>query len=76
MKTPSLNKGLGFTNSERDTLGLRGLLPPATLTLVREDENEVYAHEQRRCAVVLPDWCLRVANLPTEQHFGRCRVSC
>lgn len=35
MKTPSLNKGLGFTNPERDALGLRGLLPPATLTLVR-----------------------------------------
>lgn len=35
MKTPSLNKGLGFSKVERETLGLKGLLPPATLTLVR-----------------------------------------
>lgn len=34
MKTPSLNKGLGFSKVERETLGLKGLLPPATLTLV------------------------------------------
>ena len=29
---PLRNKGTGFTERERDELGLRGLLPPAVLT--------------------------------------------
>lgn len=29
---PSLNKGTGFTEAERDALGLRGLLPPRVFT--------------------------------------------
>lgn len=36
LKTPSLNKGLGFTSAERQAMGLKGLLPPATLTLVSD----------------------------------------
>ncbi|CAM9994512.1 unnamed protein product [Ectocarpus sp. 6 AP-2014] len=46
LKTPSQNKGLGFTDAERETLGLRGLLPPATLTL--EDQVELTMQELRR----------------------------
>nr|AIT70131.1 malic enzyme [Dictyopteris undulata] len=33
MKTPSLNKGLAFTEMEREELGLKGLIPSATMTL-------------------------------------------
>jgi len=32
MHDPLLNKGTGFTEAERDALGLRGLLPPHVLT--------------------------------------------
>lgn len=35
MKTPSLNKGLAFTEREREKFGLKGLVPSATMTLVR-----------------------------------------
>nr|AIT70121.1 malic enzyme [Sargassum integerrimum] len=46
LKTPSLNKGLGFTSAERETMGLKGLLPPATLTL--EAQVELTVQEMRR----------------------------
>jgi len=43
MQDPLLNKGLAFTDAERDALGLRGLLPPHVLTqeeqVVRVMEN-------------------------------------
>jgi malate dehydrogenase (oxaloacetate-decarboxylating)(NADP+) len=33
MRTPKYNKGLAFTEAERDRLYLRGLLPPAVLSM-------------------------------------------
>lgn len=66
MKTPSLNKGLGFTNSERDTLGLRGLLPPATLTLVRGRELRIMQTKQER---IVPPNCVAGCQSPWENAW-------
>ena len=43
LATPILNKGVAFTKEEREELGLKGLLPPAVLTL---DEQARRAYEQ------------------------------
>ncbi|MEI4830671.1 NAD-dependent malic enzyme [Bacillus sp. FJAT-53711] len=43
LATPLLNKGVAFTAEEREELGLKGLLPPAVLTL---DEQARRAYEQ------------------------------
>lgn len=43
LATPLLNKGVAFTEKEREALGLKGLLPPAVLTL---DEQARRAYEQ------------------------------
>ncbi|WP_155896288.1 oxaloacetate-decarboxylating malate dehydrogenase [Bacillus sp. 105MF] len=43
LATPLLNKGVAFTEEEREELGLKGLLPPAVLTL---DEQARRAYEQ------------------------------
>ncbi|MBE7103326.1 oxaloacetate-decarboxylating malate dehydrogenase [Bacillus cereus] len=43
LATPLLNKGVAFTQEEREELGLKGLLPPAVLTL---DEQARRAYEQ------------------------------
>jgi malate dehydrogenase (oxaloacetate-decarboxylating) len=37
--TPSLNRGVGFTHEERDSLGLTGRLPSAVLTLEQQAER-------------------------------------
>ncbi|KAA6481383.1 oxaloacetate-decarboxylating malate dehydrogenase [Bacillus cereus] len=43
LSTPLLNKGVAFTQEERGELGLKGLLPPAVLTL---EEQARRAYEQ------------------------------
>ncbi|HDR4425295.1 MULTISPECIES: oxaloacetate-decarboxylating malate dehydrogenase [Bacillus] len=43
LSTPLLNKGVAFTQEEREDLGLKGLLPPAVLTL---EEQARRAYEQ------------------------------
>jgi len=43
LATPLLNKGVAFSAEEREELGLKGLLPPAVLTL---DEQARRAYEQ------------------------------
>ncbi|WP_090692205.1 oxaloacetate-decarboxylating malate dehydrogenase [Bacillus sp. 166amftsu] len=45
LATPILNKGVAFTKEEREELGLKGLLPPAVLTL---DEQARRAYKQFR----------------------------
>nr|AIT70122.1 malic enzyme [Desmarestia viridis] len=51
MKTPSLNKGLGFSKVERETLGLKGLLPPATLTLGAQVELTIQELRRKSSAL-------------------------
>ncbi|MEK4672244.1 MULTISPECIES: oxaloacetate-decarboxylating malate dehydrogenase [Bacillus] len=43
LSTPLLNKGVAFKQNEREELGLKGLLPPAVLTL---EEQARRAYEQ------------------------------
>ncbi|HGP3673019.1 TPA: oxaloacetate-decarboxylating malate dehydrogenase [Bacillus pacificus] len=43
LSTPLLNKGVAFTQEEREELGLKGLLPPAVFTL---EEQARRAYEQ------------------------------
>ncbi|MBJ8201034.1 oxaloacetate-decarboxylating malate dehydrogenase [Bacillus cereus] len=43
LSTPLLNKGVAFTQEEREELGLKGILPPAVLTL---EEQARRAYEQ------------------------------
>ena len=42
---PLLNKGTGFPDSERDALGIRGLVPPQVVSI---DDQVQRAMEQRR----------------------------
>lgn len=46
IRDPALNKGTGFTEHERDALGLRGLVPPAVFD--QETQLERSLHNLRR----------------------------
>ncbi len=47
LNNPFLNKGTGFTQAERDELGLNGLIPPVVRT-IEEQATEVYAQYQSK----------------------------
>ncbi len=46
LNDPLLNKGTGFPDSERDTLGLRGLVPPQVVSI--DDQAERALENYRR----------------------------
>ncbi|GAF40662.1 malolactic enzyme [Agrilactobacillus composti DSM 18527 = JCM 14202] len=47
LNNPFLNKGTGFTQAERDDLGLNGLIPPRVQTIA-EQAQQVYAQYQTK----------------------------
>ena len=51
LQDPTLNKGTAFSATERDALGLRGLLPPRVLT--QEQQVERVLENFRRKATPL-----------------------
>ena len=50
IQAPLLNKGTGFTEEERKTFGLGGLIPPRVLSI----EQQVQKIFQRYCRLGLP----------------------
>merc|ERR1719470_452714 len=38
LSDPIFNKGLGFPRTERDRLGIRGLVPPSTLNMAQQED--------------------------------------
>jgi len=59
LSDPIFNKGLGFPRTERDRLGLRGLVPPSTLEM--SEQEEVLMAEYRQ------GWASRAAQEPNDE---------
>jgi len=59
LSDPLFNKGLGFPNTERDRLGIRGLVPPSTLTM--GEQEEVLMAEYKK------GWASRAAEEPNDE---------
>jgi len=59
LSDPIFNKGLGFPRTERDRLGIRGLVPPSTLNMT--EQEEVLMAEYRQ------GWASRAAQEPNDE---------
>jgi len=59
LSDPLFNKGLGFPRTERDRLGIRGLVPPSTLD--QEEQAEVIMAEYRE------GWAARAEKEPEDE---------
>ena len=59
LSDPLFNKGLGFPRTERDRLGIRGLVPPSTLDQV--EQGEVIMAEYRE------GWAARAEKEPDDE---------
>jgi len=59
LSDPIFNKGLGFPRTERDRLGIRGLVPPSTLEM--SEQEEVLMAEYRQ------GWASRAAQEPNDE---------
>lgn len=51
LQNPALNKGMGFTEAERDALKLRGLLPPRVFT-IREQEARILENFRQKTSAL------------------------
>ena len=59
LSDPLFNKGLGFPRTERDRLGIRGLVPPSTLD--QGEQGEVIMAEYRE------GWAARAEKEPDDE---------
>jgi len=59
LSDPLFNKGLGFPRSERDRLGIRGLVPPSTLNMIEQGEVIMAEYEQ--------GWAARAEQEPDDE---------
>eukprot|EP00090_Calanus_glacialis_P004770 TRINITY_DN13578_c0_g1_i2.p1 TRINITY_DN13578_c0_g1~~TRINITY_DN13578_c0_g1_i2.p1 ORF type:complete len:637 (-),score=135.09 TRINITY_DN13578_c0_g1_i2:85-1995(-) len=59
LSDPLFNKGLGFPRSERDRLGIRGLVPPSTLNM--EEQGHVILAEYEQ------GWAARAEQEPEDE---------
>ena len=59
LSDPLFNKGLGFPRTERDRLGIRGLVPPSTLD--QREQGEVIMAEYRE------GWAARAEKEPDDE---------
>jgi len=59
LSDPLFNKGLGFPRSERDRLGIRGLVPPSTLNMVEQGQVILAEYEM--------GWAARAEQEPEDE---------
>jgi len=59
LSDPIFNKGLGFPRTERDRLGIRGLVPPSTLNMAQQEDVLMAEYRQ--------GWASRAAQEPNDE---------
>jgi len=59
LSDPIFNKGLGFPRTERDRLGIRGLVPPSTLDMKQQEDVLMAEYNQ--------GWATRAAQEPNDE---------